>query len=67
MEKYYSPAQVCELIPGLTVGNLAQMRYRGVGPRFIKVSPRRVTYSASAIAEYMRSQERQSTGERVSA
>ena len=28
-----SPKQVAEMIPGMTVNNLAQLRFKGTGPR----------------------------------
>lgn len=61
MEKYLSPEEVCELIPGMTTNLLAQMRFRGDGPRFVAVSPRKRVYSQSAIEDYMKAQERTST------
>lgn len=67
MEKYLTPEEVCEVIPGMTKGLLAQMRFRGDGPRFIKPSPRKVVYAESAIAEFLRSRERTSTAEKASA
>jgi len=39
-----SPKDVCEMVPGLTVKNLAQMRYLRRGPKFYKPTPRLVTY-----------------------
>lgn len=32
---------------------LAQLRYRGVGPKFIKVGPRKVIYRWSDVREYL--------------
>ncbi|OAZ39791.1 hypothetical protein A9Z40_08195 [Microbacterium arborescens] len=34
--RYLSPAEVCDLIPGMTVGTLKTMRARGKGPRYAK-------------------------------
>lgn len=67
MEKYLSPEQVCELIPGMTTSLLAQMRFRGDGPQFIKPSPRKVVYTESALAEYLATRTQSSTRERVTA
>lgn len=67
MEKYLSPAQVCEMVPSLTIDALAQMRYRGDGPRFIKPSARRVVYAESAITEWLNARVHSSTRERVPA
>lgn len=33
---YLSPEQVCELVPGMTVANLKQLRKEGKGPRYSK-------------------------------
>ena len=33
---YLSPAQVCELIPGMTVANLQELRKTGKGPAYFK-------------------------------
>lgn len=32
---------------------LAQMRYRGVGPKFIKAGPRKVIYTRRHVEEYL--------------
>jgi hypothetical protein len=32
---------------------LAQMRYRGIGPRFVKVGPRKVIYRWSDVHAYL--------------
>ncbi|WP_020077209.1 hypothetical protein [Cryocola sp. 340MFSha3.1] len=60
-EVYLSPEQVCELIPGMTRALLAQMRFRGDGPPFIKVTPKKVVYRESAIDSFLDSRERTST------
>lgn len=33
---YLSPEQVCELVPGMTVANLKDLRASGKGPAFFK-------------------------------
>ena len=33
---YLSPEQVCELVPGMTVENLKELRRAGKGPRYSK-------------------------------
>lgn len=38
---------------GTTVAGLAQMRYRGTGPKFIKIGNRRVIYRWSDVREYL--------------
>ena len=58
-----SPEQVCEMVPGMTKGNLAQMRFKGIGPKFLKPSPRTVVYRESDIIEWLESSERTGTAE----
>jgi hypothetical protein len=36
-----------------TEAGLAQLRYRGMGPKFIKIGPRKVIYRWSDIREYL--------------
>jgi hypothetical protein len=62
-ETYLSPAQVCEMIPGMTTGNLAQLRFQGRGPRFIKPSPKVVVYAFSAIQSWLAESERTGTAQ----
>lgn len=61
MPTYLSPADVCALIPGMTVATLKMMRHRGDGPRFIKPSPRKVVYAADDIERFMESRVASST------
>jgi hypothetical protein len=63
MEKYLSPSEVCEVVPGLTESLLAQMRYRGDGPPFAKPSPRKVVYSESKLQAWLSDREQASTRE----
>lgn len=51
--RYLSPRQVCEMVPGLTVENLAQMRHRGTGPIFRKPSPRTVAYLETDVHDWL--------------
>lgn len=61
MEKLLSPQDVCDLIPGMTVPGLAQLRFRGQGPRFIKPSARKVVYRLSDVEAWLEANERTST------
>ncbi|MDW5613242.1 DNA-binding protein [Mycolicibacterium sp. D5.8-2] len=36
-----------------TEAGLAQMRYRGIGPKFVKVGPRKVIYRWSDVKAYL--------------
>lgn len=61
MQRWLSPKEVCEMIPGMSEALLAQMRYRGDGPKFIAVSPRKRVYALEDIEEYMAGKVRTST------
>ncbi|PKQ36529.1 MAG: hypothetical protein CVT61_00190 [Actinobacteria bacterium HGW-Actinobacteria-11] len=61
--KYLSPAQVCELIPGMTIGNLRQLRFHGKGPRFFKPTPRVCMYSEVDVLAWIESSARTSTAQ----
>src|SRR5690606_22344200 len=67
MEKYRSPKEVCDIIPGMTEALLAQMRFRGDGPPFIAASPKKRVYSEASLHAWLASRERTSTAEKVSA
>lgn len=63
MDRYLSPSEVCDVIPGMTEPLLAQMRFRGDGPPFIKPSPKKVVYAEASLNEWLGSRERTQTGE----
>jgi len=63
MKTYLSPEQVCELIPGMTISLLSQMRFRGDGPKFVKPSPRKVVYDPDEIDRYLASKQFSSTAQ----
>jgi hypothetical protein len=44
MPNYLTPDQVVLMLPDLSRGMLAQMRFRGVGPAYRKPSPKTVLY-----------------------
>lgn len=58
-----TPEDVCALIPGMTKANLAQLRYAGGGPKFLKPTPRTVLYRESDIIDWLNASERTSTAE----
>ena len=62
-EKYLKPAQVCEIVPGMTTSNLRQLRYLGKGPKFLKPTPRVVVYRESDIIAWLEGSERTGTAE----
>lgn len=47
-----TPAQVAQVL-GTTEPGLAQLRYRGTGPKFIRVGGRRVLYRWSDVRAYL--------------
>ena len=53
MDKYLSPEQVCDLIPGMTRGALAQLRFTGKGARFYKPTPKTVLYAERDVREWI--------------
>ena len=61
MEKYISPKEAAELIPGMTIQNLAQLRFSGRGPKFLKPTPRTVVYRERDVIEWLEASERMST------
>ena len=65
VEKFDSPQEVCEYLPGMTTQLVAQMRFRGDGPPYIKASPRKVVYRRSALEAWLVSRERTQTGQAV--
>jgi hypothetical protein len=62
-EPFISIDGALELLPGVTRGHLAQMRYEGTGPRFYKPTGRTVFYRASDILAWLESSVRTSTAE----
>lgn len=53
MTKYLSPEQVVELIPGMTKGALAQLRFTGKGPRYRKPTAKTVIYVESEVFDWI--------------
>ena len=52
-EPYISDDDVVSRMPGMTKGNLAQLRYTGKGPKFYKPSPRVVIYKWSDVQAWI--------------
>jgi hypothetical protein len=65
MEKYLTPADVVDRVPGTTLGYWAQLRYTGKGPRFVKPSAGKVLYTEAALGEWLASKETVKTGASV--
>jgi predicted DNA-binding transcriptional regulator AlpA len=60
VEPLASPAEVAAVL-GISTAQLANFRYLGTGPAFVKVG-RRVRYRWSDLAAYVEAQTRQQTG-----
>lgn len=60
---YLTPEQVCVIVPGMTKGNLAQLRFKGTGPRYYKPTPRVVLYAESDIHAWVASTVRTGTAD----
>lgn len=65
LTKYLAPQEVAEMIPGMTVANLAQLRFKGQGPRFMKPSARVVVYDREDVIAWLESTKRSGTAEVV--
>ncbi|MET3510826.1 helix-turn-helix transcriptional regulator [Plantibacter flavus] len=59
---YLSPGEVCEIIPGMTPNNLAQLRFTGKGPKLLKPTPRTVVYREADVVAWLEASERTITG-----
>jgi hypothetical protein len=60
---FLSPQQVADLVPGLSVGALAQLRYSGRGPRYRKPTARTVLYDELEVLEWIEASARSSTAD----
>lgn len=58
--EYIRPAEVAELT-GLTVAALAQLRYKGTGPRYYKPTPHSVVYKPAEVIAWMEASVRTGT------
>lgn len=64
---YLSPGGVTEMFPGVSEGQLAQWRYRGVGgPPYRKLG-KTIVYELGEVLEWAESNTRTSTAEQVPA
>jgi hypothetical protein len=60
---YLNQDQVCELAPGVTKSLLAQLRFRGTGPKFLKPTPKTVIYRRADVIAWLEASERSTTAE----
>ena len=62
--KYLSPDQVVEMVPGITKGKLAQLRFLGTGgPPWLNPTPKKIVYRESDIIAWLENSERTRTGQ----
>jgi hypothetical protein len=53
VDEYLTPQEAADLIPGMTKGTLAQLRFRSLGPTYLKPTPRKVIYRQSDIEAWL--------------
>lgn len=63
--EYIGPEVVAERIPGMTTANLAQLRFKSQGPKYMKPSPRVVIYDWADCVEWLESTKRDGTAEAI--
>ncbi|GAB2973577.1 hypothetical protein GCM10027282_09960 [Frigoribacterium salinisoli] len=61
MPEYLTPKDVTKLAPGITEPLLAQLRFRGTGPQFLKPTPRKVLYRRSDVEAWLEASVQTST------
>jgi hypothetical protein len=63
MNVYLSPDQVVQLLPGISRGRLAQLRFHGSGPAYRQPTPKTILYVEEEVIEWVEASKRRSTGE----
>lgn len=63
LRTYLSPREVAEMIPGMTTGNLAQLRFKAQGPRYMRPSKKVIVYDLVDVVEWLESTKRSGTAE----
>lgn len=63
-QKYLTTSQVGELL-GLSTGALAQMRFKGTGPLYVKLGGRSVRYRQDDVEQWIEERIRRRTDERT--
>jgi hypothetical protein len=58
MPVYLAPYQVVSMLPGVTRGALAQLRFTGKGPNYRKPTPKTVLYVESEVIAWVESSAR---------
>lgn len=60
MEKLLTPQEVAPML-GMSVAALAQLRYTGKGPAYKALTPRKIRYTESDVADWVQSSTRTGT------
>jgi hypothetical protein len=55
---YLTPDQVSTMLPGISRGKLAQLRFNGTGPNYRKPTPKTVLYVESEVVAWVESSAR---------
>ena len=55
MPVYLTPDQVVLMLPGVSRGQLSQLRYNGTGPSYRKPTPKTVLYVESEVVAWVES------------
>ncbi|TFC85798.1 hypothetical protein E3T24_07735 [Cryobacterium sp. TmT2-59] len=55
MPVYLTPDQVVLMLPGVSRGQLAQLRFHGKGPKYRKPTPKTVLYVESEVVAWVES------------
>ncbi|WP_255447151.1 helix-turn-helix transcriptional regulator [Schumannella soli] len=63
MDEDFIKPDVVEELTGIRTPALAQLRYRGEGPRFYKPTPRTVLYKRSEVLAWVEASAQSRTGE----
>lgn len=52
-QRWLSPEEVCDIVPGMTVRNLRELRAKRQGPRFSKPSAKVVVYGEADVHAWL--------------
>jgi hypothetical protein len=62
VEKLLTPQEAAEIL-GVTTSALAQLRFKGTGPVYQKLSPKTIRYTRTAVEEFVAASTRTGTAE----
>ncbi|MGK0740732.1 hypothetical protein ACSHWG_02450 [Leucobacter sp. Z1108] len=61
--RYLSPKDAAAAIPGMTTAKLSQMRFKGIGPKYYRPTPKTIVYEFSELMDFVESTARTGTAE----